>query len=123
MSGNSLFPIFKVYDFLNQILSKEPGKNRDYIIYCCASFYTIAILLKVTKIQFLKCNFHFPSSFKQVGYSEKSKIKPGLIRLGFASQGRGEGLRSPHPTPQVCPSGHGALGFVLDSLTFSCWLS
>lgn len=27
MSGNSLFPIFKVYDFLNQILSKEPGKT------------------------------------------------------------------------------------------------
>ena len=27
MSGNSLFPIFKAYDCLNQILSEEPGKT------------------------------------------------------------------------------------------------
>lgn len=45
MNGNSMFPIFKVYDFLNQILSEESGKIDDKI-YGCASFYVMGIRRK-----------------------------------------------------------------------------
>ena len=122
MSGNSLFPIFKAYDCLNQILGEEPGKTKA-IQYTVVLHFIIAILLKVTKIQFLKCNFHFLYSLSELDIQRNLKIKPGLIRLGFGLPGSGERLRSPQPTTQMYPSGHGALEFVLNSPTFSCWLS
>ena len=94
MSGNSLFPIFKAYDCLNQILGEEPGKTKA-IQYTVVLHFIIAILLKVTKIQFLKCNFHFLYSLSELDIQRNLKIKPGLIRLGFGLPGSGERLRSP----------------------------
>ena len=58
MNGNSLFPIFKVYDFLNQILSEESGKIED-IIYHCASFYAMCIFAESNKNRIFEVQFLF----------------------------------------------------------------